>query len=166
MVGRPQKKIVRHWHPKKLKKCINKKERNVEVLRRLYVVLDLYDGKKPDNICKKRDISLPTLHSWWDRWNEEGYDGLYSKYCNGGRPPKLSPEDKVKLNDILEKEDYLNQKKVAKIIKDNFNVVYSLSHQSVVLKELGFLYNKPYQFYSKRPDDAEEILKKAYQKSD
>jgi len=165
MVGKPQKKIVRHLDPKKLKKSINKLERDVEVLRRLYVVQDLYGGKRPEFICEKRNISLPTLHTIWDRWNEEGYSGLYSKYHNGGRPPKLSHEDKVKLNDILEKEDYLTQKKVAKIIKDNFNVEYTLSHQSVILKEMGFRYNKPYQRYSKRPEDAEEQLKKHCQKS-
>jgi len=163
MVGRPQKKIIRHLDPKELKKCINKLEKDVEVLRRLYVVEDLYNGKRPEKICEKRGISLPTLHTWWDRWNEEGYSGLYSKYGNCGCHSKLSPEDKVKLNDILEKEDYLNQRKVAKIIKDNFNVTYSLAHQSVILKELGFRYSKPYQKYSKRPDDAEEMLKKTYQ---
>lgn len=165
MVGMPQKKIIRHLNPKKLKKSINKLEKDVKVLRKLYVVQDLYKGKKPENICEKRNISLPTLHTIWDRWNDEGYDGLYSKYHNGGRPPKLSPEDKVKLNDILEKEDYLNQKKVAKIIKDNFNVEYSLSYQSIILKEMGFRFNKPYQMYSKRPEDAEEQLKKTYLKS-
>ena len=77
MVGRPQKKIIWHLDPKELKKHVNKLEKDVEVLRRLYVVEDLYKGKKPDKICEKRGISLFTLHVWWDRWNEEGYDGLY-----------------------------------------------------------------------------------------
>ena len=69
MVGRPQKKIIRHLDPKKLKKRINKLEKDVEVLRRLYVVEDLYNAKKPEKICEKRGISLPNLHTWWDRWN-------------------------------------------------------------------------------------------------
>ena len=80
MVGRPQKKIIRHLNPKELKKCINKLEKDVGVLRRLYVVQDLYAGKRPEKICEERDISLPTLHTWWDRWNEEGYWGLYPRY--------------------------------------------------------------------------------------
>ncbi|MCL2116574.1 MAG: winged helix-turn-helix domain-containing protein [Methanobrevibacter sp.] len=164
MVGMPQKKIEYHLNPKELNKCINKKEKEVEVLRKLYVIKDLYKMKKPENICKKRGISLPTLHRWWDLWNEEGYEGLFPKYYNSGRHSKLSFEDKKKLNDILENEEYLNQKRVAKIIKDEFGVVYCESQQSVILRELGFRYNKPYQFYSKRPENAEEMLKKTYQK--
>jgi len=162
MVGMPQKKIEYHLDPKELNKCINKKEKEVDILRKLYVIRDLYKRKKPENICEKRDISLPTLHKWWDRWNEEGYEGLFPKYYNGGRPSKLSFDDKKKLNDILEKEDYLNQKKVAKIIKDEFGVVYCESQQSVIMRELGFRYSKPHQFYSKRPEDAEKQLKKTY----
>jgi putative transposase len=160
MVGMPQKKIERHLHPKELNKCINKKEKEVDILRKLYVIRDLYKGKKPEIICKNRDISLPTLHKWWDRWNEEGYSGLFPKYYNGGRHSKLSVENKKKLNYILEKEDYLNQKKVSKIIKDEFGIVYCESQQSVILRELGFRYSKPHQFYSKRPENAEEMLKK------
>lgn len=156
-------KIIRHLYPKDLKKQINKLEKDVGVLRRLYVIQDLYKGKRPENIAEKRGVSLPTVHAWWDRWNEEGYDGLLPKYGNCGCHSKLSDEDKIKLNDILEKEDYLNQRKVAKIIRDNFNVEYSLSHQGVVLRELGFRFSKPHQFYSKRPDDAEELLKKTSQ---
>jgi putative transposase len=165
MVGMPQKEIIKHLNNKKLNKCINKKEREVDVLRKLYVIRDIYQGKKPENICKNRGITLPTFHKWFDAWNEEGYEGLYPKYHNGGRPSKLSFEDKQKFNDILEKEDYLNQKKVTKIMKENFGVEYSLAHQSVILKELGFRYNKPYQMYSKRPEDAEEQLKKPCQRS-
>ena len=163
MAGRPQKNIIMHLNPEDLRNRINKLEKDVNVLRKLYVIEDLYNGKKPEEIIEKRGISLPTVHAWWDRWNEEGYYGLYSKYSNCGCHSKLSHKDKIKLNDILEKEDYLNQRKVAKIIKDNFNVVYSSSQQSVILKELGFRYNKPHQFYSKRPDNAEEMLKKTSQ---
>ena len=129
-----RKKLFGIWVQKILKKRINKLEKDVEVLRRLYVVEDLYNGKKPEKICEKRGISLPTLHTWWDRWNEEGYDGLHPKYGNCGCHSKLSPEDKLKLSDILEKEDYLNQRKVAKIIKENFDVTYSLSHHKYYSK--------------------------------
>ena len=160
MVGKTQKKVKKHLNPKKLNKCINKLEKEVDVLRKLYVIRDFYKEKKAVNISKNRGISLPTVHRWLDQWNNEGYDGLYPKYHNGGRHSKLSVEDKEKLNEILEKEDYLNPKKVSKIIKDEFNVQYCPSQQSILLKSLGFHYTKPYQIYSKRPTDADEMLKK------
>jgi putative transposase len=143
MVGNTQKKVEMHLKPKELNKCINKKEKEADVLRKLYVIRDFYKGKKAENISKNREITLPTVHRWLDRWNDEGYEGLYPKYHNGGRPSKLSLEDKKRLNDILEKENYLNPKKVSKIIKDEFHVEYCASQQSILLKSLGFHYTKP-----------------------
>jgi putative transposase len=160
MAGRVQKKLIRHIDEKELDDCINKKEKEVKVLRKLYFIRLLYNDEKIETVSEKCGISLPTAHSWLDRWNEEGYDGLFPKYSNCGRSSKLSDEDKEKLNKILEQEDYLNMKKVAKILKDDFDVKYCLSQQSVVLKSLGFHYSKPYQMFSKRPDDAEDVLKK------
>jgi putative transposase len=149
MVGKIQKKVIKHLNRKTLNKCINKKEKSADVLRKLYFIRNLYKGKRIETACKNSEISLPTGHKWLDRWNEEGYEGLYSKYSNGGRPSKLSSDDKKRLDKILEKEDYLTSKKVTKIIKDEFNVTYSLSRQTAILKELGFHYTKPYQIYSK-----------------
>ncbi|MDR2623597.1 MAG: helix-turn-helix domain-containing protein [Methanobrevibacter sp.] len=138
MVGKIQKEVHKHINGKKLNKYINKLEKEASVLRKLYFIRYLYKGKKIDVACKKCGITLPTGHNWLDKWNEEGYDGLYPKYFNGGRPSKLSPEDKEKFNKILEKEDYLTTKKVSKILKDEFNIEYSISQQSIVLKSLGF----------------------------
>ncbi|MCL2114817.1 MAG: IS630 family transposase [Methanobrevibacter sp.] len=125
-----------------------------------FISLDCFIKVKEYVACERMDISLPTGHKWLDRWNDEGYEGLYPKYKNCGRPSKLSDEDKEKLDKILEKEDYLNSRKANKILKDEFNVEYAQSNLSILLKGLGFHYTKPYQFYSKRPSDAEEQLKK------
>jgi transposase len=71
---------------------------------------------------------------------------LYPKYYNSGRSSKLSSEDKKRLNNILEKEEYLNQKKVRKILKEEFNVEYCPSQQSLILTSLGFHYTKLFQY--------------------
>lgn len=160
MVGMVQKKVVKHLKHSVLNKYIKKKEKDADVLRKLYFIKKLYEGEKIADACKLMDISLPTGHSWLDRWNEEGYSGLFPKYFNGGRPSKLSDADKEKLDKILEKEEYLTSKLALKIIKDEFDVDYSASSLSVLLRSLGYHYTKPYQFYSKRPSDADEQLKK------
>lgn len=67
------------------------------------------NGEKIADACKSMK-SLPTLHNWLNRWNEEGYSGLFPKNFNGGRPSKLSDADKEKLDKILEKEEYLTSK--------------------------------------------------------
>jgi len=160
MVGKVQKQVVKHLKLGVLNKYIKKKEKDAEVLRKLYFIKKLYKGEKIADACKLMDISLPTGHNWLDRWNEEGYSGLFPKYFNCGRPSKLSDADKEKLDKILEKEEYLTSKMALKIIKDEFDVDYSASSLSVLLRSLGYHYTKPYQFYSKRPLDADEQLKK------
>lgn len=160
MVGKVQKVVVKHLKQDVLDECIKKKEKDADVLRRLYFVNKLYKGKKIADACKSLDISLPTGHKWLDRWNEEGYHGLFPKYFNGGRPSKLSDADKDELDKILEKQEYLTSKMALEIIKDEFDVNYSAGSLSVLLRSLGYHYTKPYQFYSKRPLDAEKQLKK------
>jgi putative transposase len=160
MVGKVQKQVVKHLKPKVLNKYIKKKEKDADVLRKLYFIKKLYKGEKIADACKEMEISLPTGHNWLDRWNEEGYIGLFPKYYNGGRPSKLSDADKENLDKILEKEEYLTSKMALEIIKKEFDVDYSASSLSVLLRSLGYHYTKPYQYYSKRPSDAEEQLKK------
>lgn len=160
MVGKVQKVVVKHWEESVLDECIKKKEKDVDVLRRLYFIRELYRGERIADACKLLGISLPTGHNWLDRWNEEGYDGLFPKYFNSGRRSRLSDADKEHLDKILEKQEYLTSKLALKIIKDEFDVDYSAASLSVLLRSLGYHYTKPYQFYSKRPSDAEEQLKK------
>ncbi|MDR2624628.1 MAG: winged helix-turn-helix domain-containing protein [Methanobrevibacter sp.] len=45
-------------------------------------------------------------------------------------------------------------------MKDKFNVDYSTRQVSRILRELGFKYGKPYIIDIKRPNDAENQLKK------
>jgi putative transposase len=160
MVGKVQKVVVKHLKPGVLDSYIKKKEKDADVLRKLYFIRELYKGEKIADACKSLGISLPTGHNWLDKWNEEGYDGLFPKYFNGGRPSKLSEANKVELDKILEKQEYLTSKMALKIIKDEFDVDYSPGSLSILLRSLGYHYTKPYQFYSKRPLDAEEQLKK------
>ena len=160
MVGKVQKVVVKHLKPVVLDSYIKKKEKDADVLRKLYFIRELYKGERIADACKSLDISLPTGHNWLDRWNEEGYDGLFPKYFNGGRPSKLSDANKDALDKILERQEYLTSKMALKIIKDEFDVNYSAGSLSVLLRSLGYHYTKPYQFYSKRPLDAEEQLKK------
>ena len=61
-----------------------------------------------------------------DEWNEGGYEGLYPKYKNGGRKAKLTDEQFKELDELMHKEPFLTTWKVHEMIKDNFNVEYSL----------------------------------------
>ena len=50
-------------------------------------------------------VSHQTGYNWQKRWNEEGPDGLVPKYA-GGRPSKLTVEQKVALLEQLREKEH------------------------------------------------------------
>lgn len=160
MVNKVQKKVKRHFGMGKLKKLITRHEQEASVLNKLHFIRLLYKGIPTDKACEIEDISLSTGHRWLDEWNEGGYEGLYPKYKNGGRKAKLRDEQFQELDEIMRNETYLTTRKVHKIIKDTFNVEYSMKRVVEIVHKLGYSYKKGYILYSKMPKDAKITLKK------
>ncbi|MBW9220964.1 helix-turn-helix domain-containing protein [Methanothermococcus sp. SCGC AD-155-M21] len=76
-----------------------------------------------------------TGYSWLKRWNSKGYEGLIPEF-GGGRPPKLTKEQKEKLKEILNEKDSWTTKEVQKLIEKKFGVEYSSYHVRRILKSL------------------------------
>ncbi len=72
---------------------------------------------------------------WLERWNENGYDGIIPSFA-GGRPSKLTDEEKIELKEILKERDDWKTKEIRKLICDKFNVEYSLKQVGIILKKL------------------------------
>jgi transposase len=160
MVNQIQKKVVRHLKMGQLNKIIKKKKKELEIIDRLIFIRFLYKGKTVDETCDFMDISLSTGHRWLDRWNEEGCDGLFNRYSNGGRKSKLTENQFKLLDEMMQKDDYLTTKKMYQMIKDDFKVEYSLKRVREIAHKLGYSYKKGYMIYSKMHADAEDTLKK------
>ena len=160
MVNKIQKKVKKWIKKTRLNKIIKKHEQEADVLRKLIFIRFLYNGKTVDEAVELMEISLSTGHRWLDEWNEGGYENLYPKYKNGGRKAKLTDDQFKKLDEIMINESFLNTRKVHEIIKNEFNIDYSISRIPPIVKKLGYSYKKGYIIYSKMPDDAEIILKK------
>ena len=67
----------------------------------------------------------------------------------------------VKLKRILESKDFWTTEEVGNLIKDEFNTDYSLNAVRKLLKKIGMRHNTPYCVDYRRPENAEEILKKS-----
>ena len=67
-----------------------------------------------------------------------------------------------KLKALLKERDYWATKEVRESIRKEFDVEITLRHIPRLLRKLGMMYQKPYVNDYRRPDDAEEILKKDY----
>jgi len=160
MVNQIQKKVKRSIKKTRLNKLINRHQQDASVLRKLIFVRFLYNKHTVEEASELMEVSLSTGHRWLDEWNEGGYEGLYPKYKNGGRKAKLTDEQFKELDELMHKEPFLTTRKVHEMIKDNFNVEYSLKQVREIVHKLGYSYKKGYVVYSKMPADAPMQLKK------
>lgn len=134
-------------------------EQDIKVLNKLYFINDIYHDVSISESCKKLGISRVTGHNWLNQWNKGGFDSLRRKNGSGGQS-KLSPEQKEELSKTIIENEIYSSKKVLELIKEKFNVEYSIRQVERILRDLKFGYGKPYTIYSKMPEDAEELLKK------
>ncbi len=151
--------IERHITAEELQKRIKSLEKDVKVVQRLYFIKYRYEGVTVEEAASRVGISKPVAYIWQDRWNKEGYEGLKPKFA-GGKPSKLSDDQKEQLKKILNKRDDWTTDEIKKLISDEFMVEYSLKQIRIILKKFGMKLAKPFPHDYRRPADAEEILKK------
>jgi putative transposase len=153
--------IKKQMSVEELDKRIKTLEHNTRVLKRLYFIRHRYNGKSVEEACDLVGVKKPVGYIWQDRWNEEGYKGLIPRFA-GGRPSKLSKEQKDRLLQLLEQKDNWTSEEVRDLVHKEFNVEYTLKQIRIILKNYGMRCAKPYVHDYRRPEDAEDILKKDY----
>jgi putative transposase len=159
-VARPENiTIERHITAEELLKRIKSLEKDVKVLQRLYFIKYRYEGVAVEKAAKRVGISKQVAYIWQDRWNEEGYEGLKPKFA-GGKPSKLSNDQKSQLKTILKKRHDWTTEEVRKLILEEFKIKYTPKQVRIILKNFDMKLAKPYPHDYRRPEDAEEILKK------
>lgn len=142
-----------------LDKRIKTLELNTRVLKRLYFIKHRYNGKSVEAACDLVGVKKPVGYIWQERWNEEGYMGLIPRFA-GGRPSKLSKEQKDRLFEHLKQKDSWTSEEVRDLVHTEFNAEYTLKQIRIILKSYGMRCAKPYVRDYRRPPDAEDILKK------
>lgn len=110
-------------------------------------------------------ITRSVWYIWQRRWNDEGYNGLIPRY-KGGRPPKLTDEQKESLKEMLRERDHWTTNEVRDHILREFGVGYTIKQIRIILKKFGMKYAKPYTHDYRRPVDAEMLFKKNCQRWD
>lgn len=151
--------IEHHLSSEELLKRIKSLEKDTRVLQRLYFVKHRYEGASVAESAKLVGTSKPVAYQWQERWNKDGYDGLIPRFA-GGCPSKLSDEQKEELEEILHQRDDWSTKEVQELIFNRFNVTYTGKQILEILKKFGMHHAKPYSHDYRRPEDAEDRLKK------
>ncbi len=151
--------VKRHLTSMELRKLIKEEQKRGKVLQRLIFINDLYEGKSVPEAAKAVGVVKVIAYEWLKRWNESSYDGLIPRFA-GGKPSKLTEDQKKELKALLEAKDlwYLNE--ITELIKTRFGVEYSERQVRRILKSFRMKHAKPYQVDYRKPKDAEEKLKK------
>ena len=146
--------VVRHLTVEDLDIIIKKLEKNIRVLKRLYFIRHLYRGMGVEDAADMVGATKKTGYDWLKAWNYKGYEGLIPNF-GGGRPPKLSKEEKEELKEML-KHGSWTTKEIQHLIREEFSVTYSPWQVRRILKSYEMSFAKPNQKDYRRPDDAED----------
>jgi len=142
-----------------LSRMIKTVEKDVKILKRLYFIKFRYDGDSVEKASKKVCVTKRIGYIWQGRWNEKGYEGIIPRYA-GGRPSKLTQQQKNELRQLLKQKESWTTKEVKELILREFNVDYTLKQIYIILRDIGMNFGKPYPRDYRRPPNAEEMLKK------
>lgn len=150
--------LVRHVTKEELE-ALYRRETNARVKERLLVILELYEGKNLKETGRTVRKHRGTVKRWLDRWNEVGYDGLAPQFGHGGKSFVTEEEWIEILNEIENRGFTIDD--VREYVSKTRDVNYSYNGTWYALrKRMGVKYGKPYIQNAKRPEDAEERLKK------
>ncbi|NPE31649.1 transposase [Methanococcoides sp. SA1] len=116
---------------------LNKRIRYIEILikilDRLYFVRHRYMGDSVEEAARKVGVTKRVAYVWQKRWNRDGYAGLLPRYA-GGRPSKLTDDQKSDLKFYLRMQENWTTARVRELIRDKFDVDYSLKQVRVIMK--------------------------------
>jgi putative transposase len=151
--------IQRLMNIEELNRKIKSVEKNVKILKRLYFIKFRYNGDSVEKASEKVGVTKRIGYIWQNRWNEKGYEGIIPRYA-GGRPSKISEQQKKELEQILRRKESWTSKEIKDVISREFSVDYSLKQIYIILRDMGMNFGKPYPRDYRRPPNAEEMLKK------
>jgi putative transposase len=154
--------IVRHVPMEELNKILKNSEKDAarasRVRERLVFIRMRYMGYTVPEAAEAAGISHQTGYNIQERWNKGGPAALVPRF-GGGRPSRLEDGQKHELIELL-RVNPMETKDVRLYIMEEFGVDYSMKQVHVILSNMGLHHAKPYPSDHRRPDDAEDVLKK------
>ncbi|MBQ6444398.1 MAG: transposase [Methanosphaera sp.] len=134
MVGKTKINIFSNMSKSELKEAIHEYVIPHRIYERLYAMKLLSEGYSYDMVAYKMGKSYQTIHRWAKICESEGIEGLKPNY-EGGRPEKLSKDDLVKLDEMIQGYDEITTDQVHDLILNEFNVEYSMKQVWVILTQ-------------------------------
>ena len=142
MSGKSNIDIFNNMSHEELDVAIKEYSGNYRYYQRLIAMKLVSIGFSFSKVGRVLCVSYMSVHRWAQSCQKDGLGGLVPKF-SGGRPPKLSNNMEKKLSDRIEREDHITMLDVQCILKDEFDVDFSLPHVCSIVRKLGFDYIKP-----------------------
>ncbi|AKH96617.1 IS630 family transposase [Halanaeroarchaeum sulfurireducens] len=150
-------------------------DNDAKAVKRLMVAIAYKHGTSPADIEDMYGISKKNVYQWLDRFEERELDDALYDEPKPGRPPKLSDDQREKLQHVLEKapEDAgytgiqaWTPQFVQHWLKTHFDVEYTLRHVRRLMDDAGLSWRtaRP-EHYEANPEDVAEF-QETFKKSD
>lgn len=78
-------------------------DRRPEVRQRCTAIRLLHFGHKPKEVAHMQAVSIPTIYGWYNRWRQDGIEGLATK-PRSGRPAKTGEAYLRAVEEALQKD--------------------------------------------------------------
>jgi len=123
---------------------------DVRLVRRITVLLDLLAHRVPMAVlCERWGLSPSCIYAWQQAFLLRGMDSLVYGH-SGGRPPKLTPQQKKRLVELIEAGPLVvgcetacwNSVLIRVLIWREFGVLYNRHYVCTMLHNLGFSFQK------------------------
>ena len=158
MSGKSKINIFKNMSEEELDIAIKEYSGNYIYYQRLIAIKLISIGYSFSKVGRILLVSYLSVHRWAKACESMGLTGLIPEF-GGGRPPKLNKNMENKLSKRIESEEKITMVGVQNILKNEYNVEFSLPHVCNIVRKLGFDYIQP-------NDDNEEItLRKVVVKS-
>jgi len=115
---------------------------DVEVIRRLGFLKNLHRGDTVAEAIRREGKSPSTGYRWKDRWEDGGIEALMPE-TSGGRPPKLSEEQRETFREAVYECQPCTIDQLESLLEREFEVHFSRMYLQEYLQEHGFTYTKP-----------------------
>ena len=149
------KAIKIHGTTKKIQKLVTLSKQALRdgayrVAARLHAVVLNMEGKTAPEIADILKVHRSKVSIWLRNWQEKGMDGILEGH-RAGRPPAISAVQRQELVDILDSgpvaygftSGVWTSPMVARVIKEEFAVIYHPAHVSRILHDIGFSVQRP-----------------------
>jgi transposase len=121
-----------------------------EVRQRAMGLRLLHEGQRPEEVAKFMDVSMPTVYSWYHRYQAMGIEGLANR-PKSGRKPKATPNYLAILEKVLDEDPqelgyaftFWTADRLRLHMEKQTGILLSANRFRALLKANGYVYRRP-----------------------